>query len=235
VRGRTAAPWGGWRASYDLDVPAWARLTSRPSRLAPQRGGYARAPRASCASARSATSSPCTLVASKTSISSRAWKASSSSRCASTACRTRGPAPTRLAGARVADGEGRGADASRSRRSIPPRRLCCPGVRLRVRTRRSRASAAWCPRGRASRGRGRAGPARLRRARGRVGPGLRGQPWTASPPTCCGQRRVPGHRRPRGRHHIEMRYRPVTLPWSLVITGVALAAGGAVAGRRLIS
>jgi len=36
---------------------------------------------------------------------------------------------------------------------------------------------------------------------------------------------------PAGRHHIEMRYRPVTLPWSLVITGVALAAGGPVAGR----
>src|SRR5207245_1725410 len=39
---------------------------------------------------------------------------------------------------------------------------------------------------------------------------------------------------PAGRHHIEMRYRPVTLPWGLVVTGVALAAGGAVAGRRLI-
>jgi hypothetical protein len=38
-----------------------------------------------------------------------------------------------------------------------------------------------------------------------------------------------------GRHHIEMRYRPATLPWGLVISGVALAAGGAVAGRRLIS
>jgi hypothetical protein len=40
---------------------------------------------------------------------------------------------------------------------------------------------------------------------------------------------------PAGRHHIEMRYRPVTLPWGLVITGLALAAGAAVAGRRLIS
>ena len=38
-----------------------------------------------------------------------------------------------------------------------------------------------------------------------------------------------------GRHRIEMRYRPVTLPWGLVITGMALAAGGAVAGRRLTS
>jgi len=38
-----------------------------------------------------------------------------------------------------------------------------------------------------------------------------------------------------GRHHIEMRYRPGTLSWGLVITGAALAAGGAVAGRRLIS
>jgi hypothetical protein len=38
-----------------------------------------------------------------------------------------------------------------------------------------------------------------------------------------------------GRHRIEMRYRPVMLPWGLVITGVALAAGGAVAGRRVIS
>jgi membrane protein YfhO len=38
-----------------------------------------------------------------------------------------------------------------------------------------------------------------------------------------------------GRHHIEMRYRPVTLSWGLVITGVALAAGAVVAGRRPIS
>ena len=40
---------------------------------------------------------------------------------------------------------------------------------------------------------------------------------------------------PAGRHHIEMRYRPVTLPWGLAITGLAIAVGGAVVGRRLTS
>jgi len=37
---------------------------------------------------------------------------------------------------------------------------------------------------------------------------------------------------PAGRHLIEMRYRPATLPWGLGITGVAVIAGIAVAGRR---
>jgi uncharacterized membrane protein YfhO len=37
---------------------------------------------------------------------------------------------------------------------------------------------------------------------------------------------------PAGRHGIEMRYRPATLPWGLGITGVAVLAGAVLAGRR---
>jgi len=37
---------------------------------------------------------------------------------------------------------------------------------------------------------------------------------------------------PAGRHRVEMRYRPVTLPWGLVVTGLAVAAGAVAAGRR---
>jgi len=37
---------------------------------------------------------------------------------------------------------------------------------------------------------------------------------------------------PAGRHLVEMRYHPSTLPWGLGITGVAVVAGITLAGRR---